>query len=108
MGTRLISGATIVLANTTVTLNTLTLALVTPALSPVPDGSLVKLIWYLVILTGAGTTSWVVRLHRGALATDTVINAGAGLTTPASTLAAFSGCYVDTPAAVAGQQYSLT
>lgn len=86
-----------------------TVILTTPPLNISLDFSQIIIQWACDILAGASTTSLVFRLRRGTTVAGTLINAAAWThTLAAAASAVMSGVYVDTPGAVAGQQYSLT
>ncbi len=92
------------------TQNTLeTLIYTTPGLNISLDFATILLFWWMLYNPGASTTAATVRIRRGAGITGTLVDLG--LTVPAvvaGTKINLSGCYVDTPGAVAAQQYSLT
>lgn len=86
-----------------------TVILTTPPLNISLDFSQIIIEWACDILAGTGTTALVFRLRRGTTAAGALINAAAWThTLAAGNTAVMSGVYVDTPGAVAGQQYSLT
>jgi hypothetical protein len=73
------------------------------------DFSAVLLFWFLVLTAGASTTSFVVRLRRGATLASTQFQLAPWTqTVAAGNTVVLTGCYSDTPGAVAGQQYLLT
>lgn len=80
----------------------------TPPLNISLDFAQVILLWYVQFNTGAGTTSYVPRIRRGAALTGALVNIANAVVCTAATVTSFSGVYVDTPGAVAGQQYSLS
>ena len=86
-----------------------TVVLTTPALTLPLDSAPVFFMWCAEINAGTGTTVFAFRIRRG----TTTAGAFIGLQ-PWNLLASVgnapmqSGCYVDTPGAVGGQQYSLT
>jgi len=80
----------------------------TPPLNISLDFSQIIVIWYFVLFTGATTTSLIVLLRRGTTITGTLVNVSLGDGVAAGVNLRRSGVYVDTPGAVAGQQYSLT
>lgn len=80
----------------------------TPTLSPPLDNAAVLIQWYWQGVWGTGTTAVNVNLRRGSGTAGTLINNGGGITVTAGNQFIISGCYVDTPGAVAGMQYTLT
>lgn len=85
-----------------------TIIMTTPPLTIPLDAAQVFLYWYFLGNDGNGTTSLNVRIRRGAALTSPLINTGNIFNTVSNTVVALSGCYADTPGAVAGQQYSFT
>lgn len=86
-----------------------TVILTTPLLNPALDFSQVFILWACDILAGTGTTALVFRLRRGTTAAGALVNAAAWThTLAAGNSAVVTGCYPDSPGAIAGQQYSLT
>ncbi len=86
-----------------------TVILTTPPLNLPLDGALVFLHWNLVFGTGAGTVSVLVSLRRGTTTAAAKINVGSlNITVTAATEVNLSGVYVDSPGAVAEQQYSVS
>jgi hypothetical protein len=81
----------------------------TPPLNLPLDFAQVFIHWYAVGTTGATITAITTRLRRGAALTSTRIDVG-GVTFTVSAGIGFilSGCYIDTPGAAAGVQYSFT
>lgn len=72
------------------------------------DFQQVMIFWFINWTVGTGTTSTAFRIRRGTTITATSVTANLTVTTAASSFASFSGCYIDSPGAVAGVQYSLT
>src|SRR6266852_58152 len=72
------------------------------------DFAQVILLWYCLWLTNTTGTTVAWRLRRGTTTAATLINVSNTLPTGAAIQMAHSGIYVDTPGAVAGQQYSLS
>lgn len=72
------------------------------------DFAQIFLFWYFVASTGTATTAYTMRLRRGSGATGALVNVASFVTESAGVNVSLSGCYQDTPGAVAGQQYSLT
>jgi hypothetical protein len=81
----------------------------TPPLNLILDFAQVLLFWYLVTTVGTGTTGMSYRIRRGTTTSGTQINPVDGPQPVVASQNWFqSGCFIDTPGAVAGQQYSLT
>lgn len=81
----------------------------TPPLTLPLDFAQVNLHWFFSILTGTGTTSLGYQIRRGTTTGGTaLLGASQVQTIAAATNGLSGGCAVDTPGAVAGQQYSLT
>jgi hypothetical protein len=98
--TTLVAASVVTTAETVVlTSNLINLAL---------DFEQVLIFWWLSITTAANTTGIKWLLRRGAAVASTLINVNVTEAIAASTLVTRGGCYVDTPGAVAGLQYSLT
>lgn len=110
MGVRFPSAAAAQQAgNITVGQNVETIVATSPPLNIPLDFAQVFLFWCVNWLTPASTTGYFWKLRRG----TTVSGAQLNITTTADAVAAAtqvfsSGCYIDTPGAVAGQQYILT
>lgn len=86
-----------------------TVVLVTPPLTPPLDLAQIFLHWMCSVLAGTSVTSHVWRIRRGTTAAGTLIGAAVWTETIAAGETDVSGgCYVDSPGAVAGQQYALT
>lgn len=86
-----------------------TVILSSPPLNISLDFSQVMIFWACNILAGATTTALVFKLHRTASTLSPNVFAAAWThTLAAASSAVMSGCYFDTPGAVAGQQYFLT
>lgn len=86
-----------------------TVILTTPPLTLSLDFSQVILLWSCSILAGTSTTSFVFRIRRGTTAAGTTIfQTSWPFTIAAGSTFSGGGSYVDTPGAVAGQQYSFT
>jgi hypothetical protein len=86
-----------------------TVVLTTPPLNLALDFATVFLQWCASINPGTSTTALLYRLRRGTTAAGTLVGTSfnSGTLTVGVALTV-SGCYFDTPGAVAGQQYSLT
>ncbi|SRR5258708_5006778 len=108
MGVRFPSGGSIALVNNQLNTNVETVVCVTPPLILPLDFAQVLIFWYFVVTTAAGTTAIQPKIKRGPNAASTTINPGLGVTAAAAAVVSLSGVYVDTPGAVAGQQYALT
>lgn len=80
----------------------------TPPLNIPLDNSQITLAWYLQFNTGAGTTSYALRIRRGNALAGALVNILNQVACAAATVISCGGVYVDTPGAVGGQQYSLT
>lgn len=85
-----------------------TVIITTPPLNLILNFAQVLIWWYLLIAVGTDTTAVTVRLRRGALITSTVVNVPAVTPATAGTTISLAGSYIDTPGAVAGQQYSIS
>src|SRR5260370_42368581 len=72
------------------------------------DLAQVLLFWWFVGNTGAGTVGLVASIRRGAAVSGTLVVAAQQVLVTAASSAELTGCFIDTPGAVAGQQYSLT
>ncbi len=109
MGVRFPSQGSNVLVNNTITTTVETVLCTSPPLSLPLDFALVLLSWYLLIgIIGTAATTATVRIRRGAGTGGTVINNPVAVPVTAGSSVSLSGCYIDTPGAVAGQQYSVT
>jgi hypothetical protein len=86
-----------------------TVVCTTPPLTLPLDGATVILLWLFSYTAGTGNTTTGMLLRRGTTIAGALVNAatnsGQAVPTGPDIL---SGCYFDTPGAVAGQQYSLT
>ncbi len=85
-----------------------TVILTTPPLNIPLDFAQVFLHWYIVYGVGTSTTGITMRLRRGTTTGGTLMNTGNLVQVTGGTGVIVSGCFVDTPGAVAAQQYSLT
>lgn len=86
-----------------------TAILTTPPLNLPLDNAQVIILWSTNITAGTSVTSHVFKLRRGGGTGDTLLGASVWTETIAATeVDNASGCYVDTPGIVAGQQYTLT
>lgn len=102
-------------ANTTTSLAVIpasgaeTVLCTTPPLNLILDFAQVLLFWELVALIGAGSAGVTFRIRRGTTTAGALVTTNAQfMSVGAGNNAFWSGTYVDTPGAVAGQQYSLT
>ena len=86
-----------------------TIALTTPPLTLPLDGAAVFIWWMFSLIAGTGVVSIVYKVRRGTTLTGTDITSG-GITQAIAAGAGgmHTGVLVDTPGAVAGQQYTLT
>src|SRR5229473_2284251 len=80
----------------------------TPPLNIPLDFAQVLLFWYCILLSNTTGTTVTWRLRRGTTTAGALINVPQTNPTGAAVQLMFSGCYIDTPGAVAAQQYSLT
>src|SRR5437868_6296431 len=108
MGVRLPSVVSTTILNSPILTTAETIVVTSPAINLSLDFQALLIFWYANIAAAASTTSVIARLRRGAALTGTVINVASLTVATASAGFSTSGCYVDTPGAVAGQQYSLT
>src|SRR5216684_1268986 len=108
MGVRFPSVQSNVLVNPNVGINTETVVCTTPPLTLPLDGAVVLLFWYMLHFIGTTAVTTRYLLRRGTTIAGTLINVSANLQGTAGNLVLGSGCYFDTPGAVAGQQYSLS
>jgi len=110
MGVRMPSVASTTIVTATLVAATEAVVVTSPPLNIPFDFSLVLLAWYVEWLSGnvAGLTAF--RIRRGTTTGGTQVNVNnTGITTPAAAQHFIaSGFYVDTPGAVAEQQYSVT
>jgi len=108
MGVRYPSVATNVALNVLPATNAETIICTTPPLTIPLDFAQIIIFWFAQITTGTSTTSLQMRVRRGATLAGAIIGTGWTLTIGAALNALPNGCYIDTPGAVAGQQYTLT
>lgn len=85
-----------------------TIICTTPPLNIPLDFAQVLLFWYIFITIGASGTGLTLRIRRGTGLTGTQVNVTPTFSYVAGQNAGQSGCYFDTPGAIAGQQYTLT
>src|SRR5258708_3089060 len=108
MGVRFPSVSTTTILGTLPANGAETIIATTPPLNLPLDFAQVILLWYFLGNSGASTTALNFILRRGTTVAGTLINVISGALVTAASGVRFSGCYVDTPGAVAGQQYSLS
>ncbi len=85
-----------------------TVVVTTPPLNIPLDFAQIIILWCVEVLIGTGTTVELQRLHRGTTTAGAQVNVAGSYTVGGGNRWTFTGCYVDTPGAVAGQQYSLS
>jgi len=85
-----------------------TIIATTPPLTLPLDFASVFLHWWFAGSSGNGTTGLSVAIRRGVTLAGTLITAAAAVLVTANNIVNVAGCFVDTPGAVAGQQYTLT
>lgn len=109
MGVRFPSVASTAIVNATLVTTAETVVATTPPLNLPLDFALVFLLFYFNGTTGATVTGVQYRLRRGTTVAGALVPAAFGsLIVGAAAQMTSSSFYVDTPGAVAGQQYSLT
>jgi len=108
MGVRFPGAGNITLVNTVVVTTAETVVLTSSPLNLALDFEQVLILWMLEFTMGTGGTLYQVRIRRGAALTSTLISTVLGEQVTAANSYLRSGCYVDTPGAIAGQQYSIT
>jgi hypothetical protein len=84
------------------------LIMTTPPLNLTLDFAQVLLLWWFTGNSGNSTTALNPKIRRGAALTSALVNVGNAIAVTAASQVSLSGCYIDTPGAVAAQQYSLT
>lgn len=109
MGVRYPSAASSTVLSPNAGINTETVIVTTPPLSPPLDGGLVMLWWFMGHAIGATAVLTTYRVRRGTTAAGTLVspNPGSYTVAPGNVVIA-SGLYVDAPGSFAGLQYSLT
>jgi len=86
-----------------------TICATTPPLTIPLDFSQVILLWSFTFLAGTGTTGFSMRIRRGTTTGGAQVGGHSwDFTIAAAASSCYGGAYVDTPGAVAGQQYTLT
>jgi hypothetical protein len=108
MGVRLPSAGNQVLQNALPANNTEVIVLTSQPINISLDFQQVLIFWYISIQAGTSTASIGVKLRRGATTAGLLLNgANAGITLAAGQAQNLTGCWIDTPGAVAGIQYSI-
>jgi hypothetical protein len=108
MGVRLPSGGNQVLQNALPANNAETIVLTSQLINITLEFQPVLIFWYISIQAGASTTSIGVKLRRGITTAGVQLNGlNAGITLTAGQAQNLTGCWIDTPGAVAGIQYSI-
>lgn len=108
MGARLPSGGNTVLQNALPANNTEVIVLTSQPLNISLEFQQIMIWWYVSITAGASVASIGTKLRRGATTAGALLNgAAAGITLASGNSGQLVGCWIDTPGAVAGQQYSL-
>lgn len=108
MGVRWPTATTTTLVTGTIVTTAETVILTTPPLTLPLDFAQVMIFWYHLLLVGTGGVTATVNLRRGTAVSSTLINISQGVTVAAGNRVVLAGCYIDTPGAVGGQQYSTT
>lgn len=108
MGVRFPGQGTTTPQTTVITASGETLIGVSAPLNIALDFQQVMIFWYMLMTCGTGTVNVIVRLYRGSSTAGTLLNSGLSATATAATNFPSGGCFVDTPGAVAGQQYALS
>lgn len=108
MGVRFPGAGNITLVTTTLVTTAETIVLTSQPLNLALDFEQVLILFMADILAGTNTTAITLRIRRGASLTGALVSTTLGGAATAGTSAMWSGCYVDSPGAIAGQQYSLT
>lgn len=86
-----------------------TVLVTSPPLTPAIDTAAIFLFWTFALLAGTGTVSATLTIRRGTSTAGANITPGGFVQAiAAGANGLFSGVWVDTPGAIAGQQYSLT
>lgn len=109
MGVRFSGGGSIVLVNGSFNSGGPESIIVSsPPLSVPFDSAQVCILWFISLLAGNTAMTYNFRIRRGTAITSPLINVDEAITGPAANAKAiYSGVYIDTPGAVASQQYSL-
>ncbi len=109
MGVRFPSVATTTIVNALPASGAETVILTTPPLNLALDFEQIFIFWYCTLFLGTGTATLLTSLRRGTTVAGALLTSGLSpLTVTAGNNEMVSGCFIDTPGAVAGQQYSLT
>ncbi len=108
MGVRLPSVAsTTILASVPAT-GAETVIATSPPINISLDFAQVLIWWYVNTGSGATTTAITARIRRGTTLAGALVNIASAVLVTAAAGSELTGCYPDTPGAVAEQQYSLT
>lgn len=108
MGVRLVSTASTTILGSPIVTNAETVIATSSLINLTLDFQQVLLVWRWSITTSAATISFQTRIRRGISTAGAQVNATDTMVPTAGSTNATGGCYVDTPGAVAGQQYSLS
>jgi hypothetical protein len=109
MGVRLPSVASTAITNPLPSTAIETVICTLPPLNIPLDFAQILLFWFASITLAGNGANLTMRLRRGTTTSGATVGTGGwGVTAAASTLVILSGCYPDTPGAIAGQQYCLT
>jgi hypothetical protein len=108
MGVRLPSVASTTLLTTVLTSVTETAFVTAPGINLSLDNAQVWILWMVQLNTGAGTTQIQIKLRRGVDTTGFQVGQNWNNAVAVTTNRQFSGCYIDSPGIVAGQQYTVT
>lgn len=92
---------------TVLTLNNVTHIVQVNSISPVQDFQQVFIWWRLLVTMGTAATGLIVNLKRGSAVADPTINSGQAINAPGGSTVECSGCWADTPGAVADQFYTI-
>ncbi len=107
MGVRFPGSGNNTIVNASIVTNAATIVAVSNLLNLAIDFQQVLILWMLAITWGASTTAAALRLRRGSTTAGTLLNVAPSLTVVAAQIVQYSGTYVDTPGAVANQQYAI-
>jgi len=108
MGVRLPTASSTVLQNGALNGNTEFIVLTTPPMNISLDFQQVLISAYINVTPGASTTGITGRIRRGTTAAGQLVSLANTLTVVAGSSYQFMMCYIDTPGAVAGIQYTFT
>ena len=109
MGVRYPTAVSTTLVTANIVTSAETVVVTSPPLTLTLDFSQV-LLWYAVYLgaNGAGSVNIIATIRRGAAVGGTQVSVQQRSVASPGNVTFISGVYVDTPGAVAGQQYSIT